>query len=312
MNISNLKELLNAEFVNEGSVSSVLGFALSLNELKEGFAFFTNDEDEARQALEKGTFCIVSEKKFKVLDRDVFYFCCEDLRRAVLRLLRFIAEQKQLEFILCETLELDFGPAFEINVLQNDLNLDFARILKAKNHSLFAFDDERYLSLLGAQILRLENAVFEILPHASLFSTSLICSGHFFKNLNFCFAYAQFFAKFFKLSLEKGLKFNEKKLDLMRVFFINARNEITSNSERAFLLVKNEAQFYFLDKSLRHIKGFKSARCNSLFADFSYNNLADLKTFKDFRYCLLLENEENFKEIFSPKANEKSLFDKEN
>lgn len=310
MNISNLKELLNAEFVNEGSVSSVLGFALSLSELKEGFAFFTDDEDEAQEALEKNAFCIVSEKRLKVLDKDAFYLRCEDLRRAVLRLLRFMSEQKQLEFVLCESVELDLAPAFEINVLQNDLHADFARILKARNHSLFAFDDERYLSLLSPQALRLKAAEYRLLPCASLFSTSLICAGHFFRNLNFCFIYAEPFANFFALSLEKKLKFNEKKLDLMKVFFVNARNEISPHStSRAFLLVKNEAQFYFVEAGLKGIQGFKSARRDSLFADLSYNELEDLKAFRDFRYCLLLENEESFKSAFSAKESEKSLFD---
>ncbi len=39
MNISNLSELIHANMLNEGSVLSVTGFALSLHELKNGFAF---------------------------------------------------------------------------------------------------------------------------------------------------------------------------------------------------------------------------------------------------------------------------------
>ncbi len=44
MQISNLGELLNAILIHEGSVLSAEGFAINLNELKAGFAFFNNDK----------------------------------------------------------------------------------------------------------------------------------------------------------------------------------------------------------------------------------------------------------------------------
>ncbi|MBC8764662.1 hypothetical protein H7975_10530, partial [Campylobacter jejuni] len=61
MNISNLSELIHANMLNEGSVLSVTGFALSLHELKNGFAFFSNNKKEIIQAVQKGAFAIISE-----------------------------------------------------------------------------------------------------------------------------------------------------------------------------------------------------------------------------------------------------------
>ncbi len=61
MQISNLGELLNATLIHEGSVLSVEGFAINLNELKAGFAFFNNDKKEITQAVKKGAYVIITE-----------------------------------------------------------------------------------------------------------------------------------------------------------------------------------------------------------------------------------------------------------
>ncbi|MCR2124777.1 hypothetical protein CUPS3778_06995, partial [Campylobacter upsaliensis] len=54
MKISNLSELLNAKVLNEGSMLSVGGFALNLQALKPTYAFFSNDEEELKEAVKKG------------------------------------------------------------------------------------------------------------------------------------------------------------------------------------------------------------------------------------------------------------------
>lgn len=313
MNISNLKELLNAELIHAGSVSAVSGFALGASELKEGFACFASDEDEAREALNKGAFCIISEKNLRAREKDIFYFQVSDLKRAILRLLRFISEQKGLVFLALDKVRLDFAPAFDIKVLKNELHSDFKSILKAKNHSVFAFDDKEYLLCLSPDIKELESFCYELLPCASLFSTSLICEEHFYKNLPLLNIYAEIFSQFAHFAGLYHLKLNEKKLDFVRVFYVNARNEITTQStQRAFIVVQNEAQFHFIEDKLRALKGFKVADKNTLFADFSYNELTDLRGFFDFRYCLVCADFKEFENTLQAKEPEIGLFNEIN
>ncbi|EGO0810356.1 hypothetical protein ITK70_001313, partial [Campylobacter lari] len=54
---------------------------------------------------------------------------------------------------------------------------------------------------------------------------------------------------------------------------------------------------------------FKTALKNSLFCDFSYTNLKELKNFLDFRYCLIKENIEDFLECFFVYEKNINLFD---
>lgn len=304
MNISNLNELLQTQMLNEGSTSSVSGFAISLNELKAGFAFFSNDEEAINEAVQKGAFVIISEKKFKLLDKEVFYLWCEDLSLAILKLMRFICEEKELKFVLCESLALDFCEVFYLERLSGEVFLDFSKLMNAKKQTLFFCDKELYLLRICANFDTLKGCEFTLLEHSSLFSTSLICKQMYFKNLALPFVYASFFASFVNCILEHNLKLRikEKKLDFLQVFFIDKNNEICEfgSSSRAFLLAKNELHFDFLATHLSKVKGFKTAAKNTLFCDFSYSNLKDLKAYKDFRYCLLYENQEEFTSFFTP------------
>ena len=73
MNISNLSELIHANMLNEGSVLSVTGFALSLHEFKNGFAFFSNNKKEIIQAVQKGAFAIISEHELCIDDKEMHH-----------------------------------------------------------------------------------------------------------------------------------------------------------------------------------------------------------------------------------------------
>ncbi|KGI56959.1 hypothetical protein [Campylobacter sp. MIT 97-5078] len=313
MNISNLNELLQTQMLNEGSTSSVGGFAISLNELKHGFAFFSNDEEAINEAVQKGAFVIISEKKLLPKDKEVFYLYCKDLSQAILKLIRFMCEEKELEFVFCEALALDFCEAFYLEYLSGEIFLDFSKLINAKKKTLFFCDKELYLLRICTHFNKLEACEFALLEHSSLFSTSLICRQMYFKNLALPFVYVPFFASFVNFILERKLtlRIKEKKLDFLQVYFINKNNEMCEfgSSSRAFLLAKNELHFDFLARNLSKIKGFKTAAKNTLFCDFSYSSLEDLKAYKDFRYCLIFENQEEFISFFSQSSDiQPSLF----
>ncbi|MBT0821040.1 hypothetical protein KJQ67_07395, partial [Campylobacter lari] len=105
--------------------------------------------------------------------------------------------------------------------------------------------------------------------------------------------------------------FNDKKLELFKAYFLNSKNEICAfgGSSRVILLVENEKDFDFIAQNFQGVKDFKIALKNSLFCDFSYANLNELKKFFDFKYCLIKENKEDFLEYFLAQEKNISLFD---
>ncbi|MCH5335967.1 MAG: hypothetical protein J1D99_00970 [Campylobacter sp.] len=315
MNISNLSELLNALVINEGSTLSVGGFALNLNEVKSSFAFFSNTQDEVEEAIKKGAFVVISDQNIKITDLEVFYLKVENLENALFRLLRFLCENKELHFLLTNHNEFNFSKAFYFKILSGNVFLDFELLSKAKKGDFFCFYDENYLLKFCVHYEKLKEVSYTILNHSSLFYTSLICEDLYFKNLNFPFIYAEFFAKFIAFLKEKKIKldFNTNKLDFFKIYFVNETMQITKfgGSSKTFILVFNEMDFEFFEQNCKDIKGFKSSRKNSLFCDFSYNKIEDLKNFKSYTHCLVLaDNEEDFLNSFNPKKEkEPSLFD---
>ncbi len=310
MNISNLIELTRAIVLNEGSTSFVLGFASSLSDLKSSYAFFSNDEEEIKEAIKKNAYVILSEKEFKIDDKDVYFLLIDDLKLALFRLANFISKERLLNFVLLSKNEANFCGAFKLKKLEKNIFLDLKNIINSKNTEYFFCDDEAYLLKLCADFIRLENSSFELLEQGSIFFTSLVCEGVYFRNLAFPYIYAQSFVNIFSFLRKNNLacNFTSDKLDFFKLFFINDKYELCSRSDRALILVFNEHNYEFFKEGFKHVKGFKTALRASLFCDFSYSKLENL-SFLKFRYCLLLEKEEDLLNAFAKKKEQRSLFE---
>lgn len=314
MKISNLSELLNATLINEASILSVEGFSLDALNAKYAFALFSNDEEEIDRALKKGIFAVVSEKKLPIKDEEVFYLWVDDLQVALLRLLRFLCEEKNVRFILCDNQTLKFCQSFFLKRLRGNIFLDFEDLKSAQNGEIFCFDKADYLLKLCANYEELKEAKYEILSPSSPFFSSMLCENLCFKNLNLPLIYAKNFAKWVKFVKEKTqkLRFELSKLDFYQIYFVGNDNEILpfGKGNRAFIVVFCEDDFDFWRENFSPQKELKTALKNSLFCDFSYEVLSDLRKIKDFRYCLVLaESKEAFLREFEEKEREeKSLF----
>ena len=313
MNISSLNELLQTQIINEGSPSSVLGFARKLSQLKNGYAFFSNDDEEIKEAVKLGAFVIVSEKDCEIIDKEVFYLQAKSLKKSIAKLLRFLSEEKKIEFLLCKGLELDFCEAFGVKVLNGELLEDFDTLISAKNSAFFAFDDEDYLLQFCALCDKIAEFKEAKITYNSLFYSQIQLENDKIFKLKLCFAYAQIFANFANFMALKGKKniLNEKKLNFYQVFFVDNTNTIKDfgKTSRAFITVQDRRHFAFLSEALANVRGFVIADRENLFCDFAYRELAELKGFTSFRYCLVQADENEFEATFSEEKNEKSLFD---
>ncbi|MBK1971503.1 hypothetical protein [Campylobacter sp. TTU_617] len=297
MNISNLNELLNTKIINEGKVLSVEGFSLSLNEVKYAYAFFSNDENAIEEAIKKGAFVIIYEKEIPILDKEIFYLQSSNLETSIFRLLRFVCEEKECEFLLCNPNEIHFSKIFHLKNLQENIFLDFNSLIKADKNEIFCCGNENYILKLCANFIKLHKADFQLLESSSPFYSNLICENIYFKNLKLPFIYAQTFADFILFLQEKkhNIRFNLNKLDFFQIYFIYHNFTIAEfgKSDKALIFVFNENDFEFFRENFKNIKGFKCALKNSLFCDFSYSHIFDLKN-KDFKYCLILDKDRRY------------------
>lgn len=302
MNISNLNELLNTQILNEGSTLSVGGFALNLDEVKTSFAFFSNNKEEIKKAIEKGAFVIVCDQAIDIEDKEVYLLKSENLENAILRLLRFLCEEKECKFLFCSKKELEFCKVFNLKILHTNVFLDFTSLIKAKKGEIFCLDNENYLLKLCANFEILKAAQVQKFQNSSPFYSTLICNNLYFKNIKLPFIYTEIFAKFVLFLQENKLKIQMdlNKLELFKIYFINEAMQIVNfgTSSKAFIVVENEEELEFWQENFKGFFELKTALKNSLFCDFSYNEIKDLKNYKDFKYCLILENANDFENAF--------------
>ncbi|AJC86280.1 hypothetical protein [Campylobacter sp. RM16704] len=313
MNISNFIELVNAIVLNYGATSSVYDFSVDLNKIKPASVFFAKNQEQADYAVKFGAYVIVSQKKIKFIDKDVFYLQVLDLEEAIFRLFRFLCEEKSCEFLYCSNIELKFANAFNFKILSSNILIDFELLKNAKEKTFFCSSDEKFILKLKPTYCVLKKCYYELLGVKSLFYTSILCKNLYFKDLKFAFFYADIFASFIDFIESKKLSFNfnEKKLELFKTFFLDSKNEICifGSSSRVVLLVENDEDYEFIAQKLQNIKGFKTALKNSLFCDFPYSTLSEFKKNIDFTYCLIKENQEDFLAYFLPNKKEIGLFD---
>ncbi|TKX32487.1 hypothetical protein [Campylobacter aviculae] len=313
MNISNLVELLNAELIQEGSILSIGGFALNLDELKPSYAFFCNDENKIKEAIQKGAYVIIYDKDIKITDKELYYLKVQDLENALFRLLRFLCEEKEYQFLFCSKRELSFCKAFGLKTLYGNIFLDFNSLNKAKKGEFFCFNEKEYLSKISVHCEVLEKTEVIKFENSTPFYSSFICNDLYFKKLNLPFLYIEIFSQLVAFCKKNQIKnhFNLNKLELFKIYFVNTSMEIVEfgSSSKAFIVVDNEQEFDFWQKHFDRFKGFKTALKNSLFCDFSYNEIKDLKKIKDFTYCVVLANTNEFENAFKTSdTNTPSLF----
>ena len=210
-------------------------------------------------------------------------------------------------------MELDFCEAFGVKVLSGELLEDFDTLISVKNSAFFAFDDEDYLLQFCALCDKIAEFKEAKITYNSLFYSQIQLENDKIFKLKLCFAYAQIFANFANFMALKGKKniLNEKKLNFYQVFFVDNTNTIKDfgKTSRAFITVQDRRHFAFLSEALANVRGFVIADRENLFCDFAYRELAELKGFTSFRYCLVQADENEFEATFSEEKNEKSLFD---
>ncbi|WP_279176556.1 hypothetical protein [Campylobacter insulaenigrae] len=313
MNISNFCELINAEILNYGATSSVYDFCIDVKKVKRASVFFAKNQEQADYAIEAGAYVVVFEEDLNIRDNEVFYLRVFDLEKTILRFFRFLAQEKSYKFLYCSNIEIQFAKGFGFKILYGDIFLDFDNLKNSKDNTLFCSYNKEYILNLTSNYLSLKQDSYELLGKKSLFYTSLLCKNLYFKDLKFAFFYADIFASFISFIEEYKLpfSFNDKKLELFKVYFLDNKNEIChfGASSRVIFLVEDEKHFEFITQQIKNLKDFKIALKNSLFCDFSYTDLNNLKNFFDFKYCFICDSNEDFLNIFSPKIKEKSLFD---
>ncbi|WP_267523191.1 hypothetical protein [Campylobacter sp. MG1] len=219
MNLSNFKELINAEIINSTQLSELSGFSAKLSNLSYANAFFTNNEDEAKMAAILGAYAIVSEKKLEIIDSDIAYFRVDSLDIAIKRLIKFLCIDKYV--FLINELDCECFKRLNYQPLKSNFKDDLE--LFCSNHILVSCDEE-YLKLLGLSYKKPEYSI-NLVKNSSFFYQDIRINNEYHQNINI----PKIFIK--SVAIASSLNINYSNVKLLDYVFFNEENIQVKMSE---------------------------------------------------------------------------------
>lgn len=194
MNISNLARLLNAKMLNLPSISAVTNFTTNLSKVSRGTAFFALNKDSKQIAKEMGAYAIISSDDKSDDDGEIAYLQVQNIYQAMVRLLRFIAANMDVKFVLASDLELRLLSLISthnsIFIVKNLEHL-FENIHKIKQNHIIFLKDQALIKDLSNNYEILHFKEFIPYKTSSIFYSTFSVDGSFYSHINLPIFYAK-------------------------------------------------------------------------------------------------------------------------
>lgn len=242
MQICNFVELINAKVINPSSLSRLDGFCTNLANVKKAYAFFTEDEEQALEAIKNGAYAIISTKVFKIQDKDVEYLQVNDLEKSLKRLLDFIDIKAKV--YLLDDLSIECLKRLNYKALENNLLKDFDSLI---NDDFVFSNCSNYLK--DFDFIEPEYT-FEVLKNSSFFYQDLILNNEYFPNVFIPVIFTKAMAK---LHAIKELNINFSNIKLLDYVFLNEFNDIVKMNE-AYKVVFFEHNDLVINEIKKHLE----------------------------------------------------------
>lgn len=136
MKIHDIIDLLYGELMHNGSVSSFINIACSIDNVLKGSLFFAFNENEIDDAIKKGAYAIVTDYKTPILDKEIFWINVKNLQNCVFKLIK--------QLLIINNVKLVFLHEIEFGFLDSKYLQDFAlfKHVSSTNYTPSLFDDK--------------------------------------------------------------------------------------------------------------------------------------------------------------------------
>lgn len=325
MRIENLTRLVDGELQNSPKISMVSGFCIDANLAKNGFAFiaFDGDKNEVEKAIANGAYAVIFDTKLKVLESEIAYIKVDSLNLCLLRLIRFFATSKEINFICVKAVEFCILKHLtipkKVKLIGSNLQNIFLEILEAEQNSIFFCPHLQVLEKLTPSFSYLEDEKAVLINKSSIFFTNALLAKNYYQNIIFPYIFADELSKIARFFISKNIDFKFKNINdfphfkplfidrffCMKPFGSTERAFIVENDDELFIKEANFLKSKFSDVLIC----VPSTQNLSFDADFIFNDIKELKNLKDFRYALVKAEFEELSAMLNEKINEESLFE---
>ena len=254
MKIETLTNLVRGELLNRPFISEVTFFTDEVEKVSRGSCFFSNSNEEIKEAVKKGAYAIISENEVKIIDKEIAWILTPSIKQAIFDIFRY--ENIESKIYFTDRISADIIKKMShdkrVIVLENEKYL-----LKALNTT------EKYLITTNEKFKNVFKDVEEIeyvdinIEQISLFKSKINQT-----EINLPFVYKNNFAKAFNFFEKNNLKYTlEFNLDRFKPIFVNSFFEKVEygKSDRVLITgIKNDELFFdelnYLIENTRYAK----------------------------------------------------------
>jgi hypothetical protein len=294
MRIDDILNIIDGELVNAGFISEIAGFADNLKDLKGGYLFISDDDQDIQEAIKKGAYAILSAKYHKIIDNEISWIKVDSVKDALYKLLKYKLLNKTLYF--CDIISYE---------IIKSMNKD-SRLLVFNDFNVKYLEDYDYYLTSNSIFKDIANSYLEKQTELDILDSTLFSIKIRYKkeyNLIFPSLYSEELSKALSFFESNQLKFSLKSLKIDRLYptFINKSNEIVKFGTSDRVVISGIKKDEYLTKDLNFI--FEKAKyANVKFYDIT--NIDNLYSDK-FNFAILLDTKIKLK---VKKNTEQSLF----
>lgn len=189
--IENLVRICSGELLQKPSVSALANFTTDSSKVTRGSAYFSLDtnKDSINEAILNGAYAVISQKDILVKDKEIAYIKVDSVQKAMLRLMRYEIERKELQVVLSSLLQFDmlkvFKLYFESYFETDNIEEFFKLIFEAETKSYIFCKNIEVVEQIAPKYLKIEQTFnATILQSHMLFRSSFVCKDYMFRDFS--------------------------------------------------------------------------------------------------------------------------------
>jgi len=269
MNIEDVIDIAEGKLLNAPFISSFGSMTTNPSLVKRSDLFIALDgdnlDDNIDEALRNGAYGILLESEYNIKDEEIAWIIVDDMKRALLRLVKFFFITKDYDFILLNPIQFNivsnhFKNQKKIGLLSDDIKSDFDTLI-TDNKSVFFTMNEDFLNRLNLSFFNYSN--FILPPHEILndyiFDVKFIYEKHI-HNIRIARLFFDDFLKLYHFLNSSGINISFHNVNIKNNFiphFLDSSGNLLEFGKSDRVLISENNEIFFNEEIRYLIKTIK-------------------------------------------------------
>jgi len=186
MKIEDICNLVEGEFANTPAVTAVQAATAYPSKVEQGDLFISDRQEDIDKAVEAGAYAVIYDNDAIVRrDDEIAWIRVADVQKAAIRILRYVALQKEAAFYLLRPHELSFFKQIvtdkrTVGIIPSDWRKAFEMVVNSDAH-LFLSDNAAFMKAVKPDAAHLHKAAKGYIVSDTLFRTTFKVEAYIYQ-----------------------------------------------------------------------------------------------------------------------------------